>query len=50
MNSTLVIYKSKYGATKKYADMLGEELKCDIVDAGDFRASMLKGRDTVVFA
>lgn len=30
MNSTLILYKSKYGATEKYARMLQKELSCDI--------------------
>ena len=30
--STIVVYRSKYGATKKYAEWIAEELKCDIFD------------------
>ena len=31
--STIVIYKTKYGGTKKYAEWIAEELGCDTVDA-----------------
>lgn len=32
MANGIVIYKSKYGATKKYAEWLSEELEYDIYD------------------
>ncbi len=32
MANGIVIYKSKYGATKKYAEWLAEELEYDIFD------------------
>lgn len=32
MSNTVVIYQSKYGATKKYAEWLAEELACDIFE------------------
>ena len=31
--NTIVIYKSKYGSTKTYAEWIKEELGCDIADA-----------------
>lgn len=31
MKSVVVIYKSKYGSTKKYAKWLSELLSCDIL-------------------
>lgn len=42
MNKTAVLYKSKYGATKKYAAMLKEELSCDIYEATDYKRFRLK--------
>ncbi|HBH4165086.1 TPA: flavodoxin, partial [Clostridioides difficile] len=32
MKSVVVIYKSKYGSTKKYAKWLSELLSCDIFE------------------
>lgn len=35
--NTIVIYKSKYGATKKYAEWIAERLLVELCDAdGDF--------------
>lgn len=32
MNKVLVLYQSKYGSTKKYAEMLENEIPCDVFD------------------
>lgn len=32
MSNIVVMYQSKYGATKKYAEWLGEELSCDLIE------------------
>ncbi len=32
MSSILVLYQSKYGATKKYAEWLSQALSCDMVE------------------
>lgn len=50
MNNGLVLYKSKYGATKKYADMLQAELACDICDVKNCSESELEKRDWIIFA
>lgn len=50
MSGTLVIYKSKYGSTKKYADMLKAELSCDVVESRDFDKSVLKNYDCIILA
>ncbi len=47
---TLVVYKSKYGATKKYAQMLKDELGCDIVELKDFDRAFPVIYDNVIFA
>ena len=36
MSNQLVIYKSKYGATEKYAKMLAELYDFDMVKVSDF--------------
>lgn len=45
-----VFYKSKYGATKKYAAMLKEELSCDIYDTADYKKVLYERYDCVIFA
>lgn len=32
MSRTVIIYRSKYGATKRYAQWLGEMLHCDVLE------------------
>ncbi len=34
MKDILVLYKSKYGATERYAEWIAEELQCDIGEIG----------------
>ena len=60
MNKILVIYKSKYGSTKKYVDMLKAELEnrdegrgksvCDIVAVEQFDKALLENYNTVIVA
>ncbi len=50
MNKGLVIYKSKYGATKKYADMLKAELSCEIYESGNCKMVELTSYDWIIFA
>ncbi|MCB6991968.1 flavodoxin domain-containing protein [bacterium 210820-DFI.6.37] len=50
MNKILVIYKSKYGATKKYADMLKEELSCDVLEAENYKKELPERYDCIIFA
>ena len=38
--STIVVYKSKYGATKQYAQWIGEALDCEAKDACVFKNSL----------
>ena len=51
MNSgkILVLYKSKYGASKKYALMLKEELSCDVYRIEDSKQAELKKYDCIIF-
>lgn len=49
-DKTAVFYKSKYGATKKYAVMLQEELSCDIYDIADYKKISLENYDCMIFA
>lgn len=45
----IVIYKSKYGATKTYANWIAEELSCDAVDAKTVKVEDLKDYDTIIY-
>lgn len=50
MNKTVILYKSKYGATKKYATILKDELSCDSYDAADYKKILFENYDCVIFA
>lgn len=46
---TIVIYKSKYGSTKKYAEWIAEELGCEAVDSKNIKPEDLKEYDNIVY-
>ncbi len=45
----IVVYKSKYGSTKTYAEWIADELSCDICDASEIKADGLKPYDTIIY-
>ncbi len=47
--NAIVIYKSKYGSTKTYAEWIAEELGCSAVDAKGIKAEDLEKYDTVIY-
>ena len=47
--SGIIIYKSKYGSTKKYAEWLAEATGFDCVELSNFSAKDLGKYDTVVY-
>ncbi len=47
--NTIVVYKSKYGSTKAYAEWIANELSCDICDASDIKVDGLKNYDTIIY-
>ncbi len=47
--STIVLYKSKYGSTKKYAEWIAEELSCDIKENKGIKPDELDGYDTIIY-
>lgn len=49
MNKTIIIYSSKYGFTKTYAQWLSEELSCEMLSAKKANASTLTGYDTIIY-
>lgn len=46
---TMVIYKSKTGFTKKYAQWIAEELLADIFDASKVTINMMTTYDTIIY-
>ncbi len=47
--NTIVIYKSKYGSTRAYAQWIAESLGCSAVDAKDIKANDLEKYDAIVY-
>ncbi|WP_017414987.1 flavodoxin domain-containing protein [Clostridium tunisiense] len=48
-NKVLVIYKSKYGSTKRYAQWIAEETNGDLIESSKVKGEDLKKYDTIVF-
>lgn len=47
--NAIVIYKSKYGSTKQYAQWIAEELGCNAVERNDIKPEELSSYDTIVY-
>ena len=47
--NTIVVYKSKYGSAKQYADWIAGELGCNAVDAKGIKIDDLLKYDTIVY-
>jgi len=48
MNS-IVVYKSKYGSTRNYAQWIAQDLSCEAVDAKKVNADDLTKYDTIIY-
>lgn len=48
MSRIVVVYQSKYGATKKYAEWLGEELSCDLIETKKATVEQIEKYDVVI--
>ena len=48
MGKGIIIYQSKYGATRKYAEWLKEATGFDLAETKKADADMLSGCDTVI--
>lgn len=46
---TIVVYKSKYGSTKTYAEWIAEELSCEYRDAKNIKIDDLLTYDTIIY-
>ena len=49
MKDTIVVYKSKYGTAKQYAEWIAEDLNCEIKNMDDIRARDLEPYDNIIF-
>ena len=49
MNNVVVIYKSKYGTTKQYAELIAQALEAPIFEASKVKPSRLLSYDVVVY-
>lgn len=47
--NAIVVYKSKYGSTKTYAEWIADELGCEAVDAKNVKVDDLVKYDTIVY-
>ena len=47
--NAIVIYKSKYGSTKKFAEWIAEELSCDIRENKGIKPDDLDRYDTIIY-
>lgn len=46
---SVVLYHSKYGATKQYAQWIADDLKCDILDSDNVTINDLLKYDQIIF-
>lgn len=49
MKNIVVVYKSEYGSTKKYAQWIAEETEADLFEHSEIEAKELTGYDTIVY-
>ena len=49
MDKTLVVYNSKYGHTKKYAQWLSEELSAEICESKNLKSKNIDDYATIIF-
>ncbi|MEM1485493.1 flavodoxin domain-containing protein [Oscillospiraceae bacterium PP1C4] len=49
MKNIAVIYRSRYGSTKKYAQWLSKQFECELFETAHIKAEDLLKYDTIVF-
>lgn len=47
--NAVVVYKSKYGSTKAYAEWIAEDLGCEAIDAYTIKTDDLMKYDTIIY-
>ena len=48
MVKTLVLYFSKYGTTRKYAELISDELGCEIFSINNFKQNNISNYNTII--
>lgn len=48
-SDTAIIYQSRYGSTKRYAQWLANALKCDVFDQKSIKIGQLNRYDTLIY-
>lgn len=49
MNKILIIFESKYGTTKRYAEWIAEALSCTLLETKNARPRDLEAADTIIY-
>lgn len=49
MNKTVVIYESKYGSTKRYAQWIAEKLRCPLFEKKDFNPQNFEKYEVIIY-
>ncbi len=49
MKKTIIIYRSRYGYTKRYAQWIAEELHCPVKNVKQIKPAILADFDTIIF-
>ncbi len=47
--NAVVVYKSKYGSTRQYAQWIAEALQCEVFESKSVKASDLASYDTIIY-
>ena len=47
--NAVVVYKTRYGSTKTYANWIGEELNCKVINAKETTIDELEKYDTIIY-
>lgn len=49
MNKTIVIFESKYGSTKRYAEWISQTLSCPLLERKNVRSQDLSQSDIIIY-
>ncbi len=49
MGNIAVVYESRYGSTKKYAQWIAQDLECTLIETKDATVEKLKTFDTIIY-
>ena len=49
MENIVVVYESRYGSTKKYAQWIAKDLGCTLIETKDATVEKLQTFDTIIY-